>query len=273
MSQLALPHGIPTESNPEASSNFKDYVDGRPTPGVDGYGKSKDYITSDDLEKYWSIEKIDQLFLSFNPAIVLSTTDVFEHYLRTLSILAYIGKAGYIHWFFTHDHDDTRLPHESMPHGLPGGDDLYRAFSSNQWRFCPYEFNKPPYMKPLDANCILPIEILDCLSPLQGKCEHIVECLGSFKQIQSNKYTIILEYADGGTLLELFKEDKAPLKHQDRVQFWGKLFDLLIGLQRIHGLQSDGLKGLMSLSWCVPRLPGPDAASHTTVANWLQPPP
>lgn len=165
MGTSAPPCDIPTESNPEASSNFKEYVDGHPTPGVDGYGISKNYITFNDLEKYWNDDRIDQLFLSFHPPIVLSTNEVIKRYLRTLSILAYIGRAGYIHWFFTHDSDDTRLPHESLPHGLPGGDGLYKDFSSHQWKFWPYEFGTVPYMKPLNANCILPITILETLSP------------------------------------------------------------------------------------------------------------
>lgn len=85
-----------------------------------------------------------------------------------------------------------------------------------------------------------------------GPCNHIVKCLGSFRYKETDKYTIILEYADGGTLLDLFKEGKFPVLPADRIQLWERLFELLIGLKRIHGLQSDrDSKNLMSLKWCV----------------------
>lgn len=180
--------------NHQASANFQEYVDTHRNPGMDGYGASKSYITYDDLERYWTPENIHQILSPLNPPFVLSRDEVdkvTEHFLRVLSILTYIGKVGHFQWFFTHNQDDDRLPHESKPYGLPRGDELYQAFSSAQWRFCPFDFSKAPYMRPLDPNCILPITILENLSPVTADSSRPVIHKVSLKSTRYRQVRII----------------------------------------------------------------------------------
>ena len=70
--------------------------------------------------------------------------------------------------------------------------------------------------------------------------DHIVRYYGSFSQL--GKFTIILEYANQGNLLDYFERTAHPPTPSDRVVFWQAFFDLLLALERIHELsRSKGL--------------------------------
>lgn len=63
---------------------------------------------------------------------------------------------------------------------------------------------------------------------------HIVTYLGSFEQ--NRKFTVILEYAEGGSLLDFFKKNQIPMDKDELVQFWTHILDLLVGLNCIHAI-------------------------------------
>lgn len=71
----------------------------------------------------------------------------------------------------------------------------------------------------------------------QNGSQHLIRCLGSFKTKNGNldQYTIILEFADGGTLLNMFENE--PILHQkDRLSLYSSMFKLLLGLGNLHGM-------------------------------------
>lgn len=71
----------------------------------------------------------------------------------------------------------------------------------------------------------------------QNGSQHLIRCLGSFqtKNGSLDQYTIILEYANGGTLLDMF-EKEPPLDQKDRQSLYSSMFKLLLGLCNLHGM-------------------------------------
>ena len=57
---------------------------------------------------------------------------------------------------------------------------------------------------------------------------------GSFEQLGT--FNLVLEYADGGNLAEMFENTPPPKTVSDVIQFWKSLVDVLNGLHRIHNL-------------------------------------
>jgi serine/threonine protein kinase len=69
---------------------------------------------------------------------------------------------------------------------------------------------------------------------------YIVRYLGSFEQ--NRKFTVILEYAEGGSLLDFFKKNQTPTDKDQLVKFWTNILDLLLGLNCIHEMSKpDGV--------------------------------
>ncbi|KAF2852755.1 hypothetical protein T440DRAFT_17282 [Plenodomus tracheiphilus IPT5] len=60
---------------------------------------------------------------------------------------------------------------------------------------------------------------------------HIAHCYSSWKQ--KKNYYVLLEYADGGTLTDMFRQPH-PVSPADKVEFWSGLLDTLKPLCRIH---------------------------------------
>ena len=52
--------------------------------------------------------------------------------------------------------------------------------------------------------------------------------------IHRGTYNIILEFADGGTLEDFFKERSPPKKGPDIIAFWENLFEVIKALFRLH---------------------------------------
>ncbi|RWA06113.1 hypothetical protein EKO27_g8993 [Xylaria grammica] len=67
------------------------------------------------------------------------------------------------------------------------------------------------------------------------KSENIVEFYCSFRELgPPARFNIILEYADGGSLVDLFQQDNPPIITSELVQFWGNLVKLADGLDTVH---------------------------------------
>ncbi|RGP76420.1 serine threonine kinase [Fusarium longipes] len=65
-------------------------------------------------------------------------------------------------------------------------------------------------------------------------CEHIVQYLGSFEQ--SGRCIMILEYAPGGSLLELFRRDQPPETPEQRRYFLYGMMGLVKAVDKIQNL-------------------------------------
>jgi serine/threonine protein kinase len=66
--------------------------------------------------------------------------------------------------------------------------------------------------------------------------KNVVGFHGSFQT--SEKGTIVLEYADGGDLLNFFKQVPPPSQAKHLTVFLINFFELLCGLEAVHNLKS-----------------------------------
>jgi serine/threonine protein kinase len=67
--------------------------------------------------------------------------------------------------------------------------------------------------------------------------KYIINYFGSFQQ--GDKRTVILEYADGGNLLDFFRRVPHPRSLNDHTALWENLIELLQGLYLVHNLTLD----------------------------------
>lgn len=63
---------------------------------------------------------------------------------------------------------------------------------------------------------------------------HVLDYYGSF--VQSGRGVILIEYANHGSLLELFEEDKPPYTLEETMYLWKGLASLFNGLAALHNL-------------------------------------
>ncbi|KAF4964969.1 hypothetical protein FSARC_7147 [Fusarium sarcochroum] len=68
-----------------------------------------------------------------------------------------------------------------------------------------------------------------------GPCDQIVQYLGSFEQ--KDRCFVMLEYANGGSLLDLFKRDTLPQTITEIQRVQKSLMSLLLAINRIHNLK------------------------------------
>jgi hypothetical protein len=84
--------------------------------------------------------------------------------------------------------------------------------------------------------------------------------------IHNQTYHMLLEYIDGGTLMDFFRRTEAPSADTDRIEFWERLLDLIKPVLRIHEIQSseeenEYYQGQVSTNW------RPHLTMHRTIAN------
>ena len=73
--------------------------------------------------------------------------------------------------------------------------------------------------------------------------EHVVGYYGSF--IQNGKFSLLLEFADGGNLLDYYRSTPKPMGASDTKQFWWSLLGVLKGLHYVHQVSpDDGYRGI-----------------------------
>ncbi|KAL8842972.1 MAG: hypothetical protein Q9176_002275 [Flavoplaca citrina] len=70
------------------------------------------------------------------------------------------------------------------------------------------------------------------LATKDHKDQSLIRYFGSYKQ--GDTHNVLLEYADLGTLEDYFKKTTPPSLDEDIVMFWGRLFNVLKALSRIH---------------------------------------
>ncbi|KAF2466682.1 kinase-like protein [Lindgomyces ingoldianus] len=74
---------------------------------------------------------------------------------------------------------------------------------------------------------------LEALAALSRRpSQHIVQCVGSY--VQGNKYHLVLEYANHGSLKEYLQSSSPPCSALGLQRFWNNAMGLLQGLRQIH---------------------------------------
>jgi hypothetical protein len=56
--------------------------------------------------------------------------------------------------------------------------------------------------------------------------------------IHNQTYHMLLEYVDGGTLMDFFRWTEAPSADKDKILFWERLLELIKPVLRIHEIPS-----------------------------------
>lgn len=67
-------------------------------------------------------------------------------------------------------------------------------------------------------------------------CENILGYLGSFHSTTEKgmTYTIILEYADKGTLLDIYRRNQPPITFEEVRTFWSEIMKIVKALMVVH---------------------------------------
>lgn len=72
----------------------------------------------------------------------------------------------------------------------------------------------------------------------------ITECYGSLGYPATNKWIIILEHSEIGSLVDFFKTCKVPVEVEDYETLWQRLLNLFQGLHLVHNLGKRNLESL-----------------------------
>ncbi|KAH8889148.1 hypothetical protein GQ53DRAFT_843190 [Thozetella sp. PMI_491] len=86
-----------------------------------------------------------------------------------------------------------------------------------------------------DAEILFKNEVAVYSNLREDSFDNIVRYYGSFEQVGVR--TVVLEYADGGTLANFFARTNSIERPDDRIRFWKGFLGLLRGLDDIHNLR------------------------------------
>jgi serine/threonine protein kinase len=78
------------------------------------------------------------------------------------------------------------------------------------------------------------VEMFKALNSSERETPEIIKCFGSFRQ--RGTFNLILEFANGGSLLDLFQNSSPPIRVDELLRFWASMFELSKGLRFIHEL-------------------------------------
>lgn len=130
--------------------------------------KGADYIPVSKLQDYWTRDRVLEVVHATDCQIL--EINIRNHYLQTISILAWISKSGqpYIHYlklFNQHKIGDDSLPLQGRPEFLPSSndaDDFWAVFHELQWTFCPVALGPSKlHDRRIYHKQILPLRIMD----------------------------------------------------------------------------------------------------------------
>lgn len=86
------------------------------------------------------------------------------------------------------------------------------------------------------------------------RCKNIVRSLGCYQVASPGDnvlmYTIMMESANKGTLLDLYRQNHPPVTIEETKAFWAGFCGVVEGLEVMHHTPSDGVAGTSwSVSW------------------------
>ncbi|KAH8882456.1 kinase-like protein [Thozetella sp. PMI_491] len=206
------------------------------------------YISKSSLEKYWQDSKFAEVLLEHDPPIPLSEKDIRGSFLRVWSILVWIMRPEYIKDFIEADIDDANLhtqrdvrPHDAIR--SPAFDEVLNKFRDYRWHFTPVQFLSDRLLnqRKLDNRTVLPVEYQDTLTPptpipttLVRRVLILDDCT-DFSH-QNSKLVNILEYANGGSLLDMFMGCQPPQNLHEVGSLWTALLSLCKGIYVLHNI-------------------------------------
>ncbi|KNG49609.1 mitosis inhibitor protein kinase swe1 [Stemphylium lycopersici] len=232
--------------------------------------KAQKFIPRYSLKGYLTREKIEKI-LNIYAIDILKSGTIEKSYLAVFAILLRIDEATSIPSFIRrNDLSDTHLPFRNSDHWPDPCKRFFAKFSRLQWEFCVEDF-APDRLddKELDDQSILPIltqkplkegpdswtykiqihpdynsltpvlyhqnevHAYKLLSRHNDIAKHIAHFHGSWKQ--GDWYNLLLEYVEGNTLEEMFKEEH-PTSEDDMLKFWTNCVGIFNPLLRIHYL-------------------------------------
>lgn len=90
-------------------------------------------------------------------------------------------------------------------------------------------------------------EAFNNLQESSRPCRHIIQCHGAYyyhsRQDGSIVYSLVLEHADRGSLLDFYERVPPPQAPGQEVQFWRSLIQFLRAVEKIHNEMPEGLDG------------------------------
>lgn len=158
------------------SREFGHWFEENKISGLNGYGKSADYVAESDLRKYWDPQRIRTIWhKEVFKQLPIPVEFIKRDYLRIFSTLVYIATQGipslvYLEYFNKRNIlDNNVLPH--LEHGLsqvfpstPEGIKVLDAFKKDYFRFNPVVFGSGLHRKELSSHCILPLTFKEKIS-------------------------------------------------------------------------------------------------------------
>ncbi|KAK7928085.1 hypothetical protein PG985_005083 [Apiospora marii] len=254
-----------TGSGLKPDNPFPIYVTNHGNEGRDGNGTKQSYISSTAVREYWDSDAIDMVLSTL---VTIDSVEYIEYFLHNgiddarlplleqPSALA-IPSIPTQWWGVFYDAQWQFCPVEfSAEKGLPG-------HALNQKQIWPIKAAEPltggqdeavtSYKVTVDRDCIQLMGQDNCcvfkeytgrgyesyekeVEAYKNLARHnsqaIIRCYNWF--VQAGKYTIILEYADLGSLIEFWESTHEPTLPRDIDTLWTCFFELLKGLAVIH---------------------------------------
>ena len=136
----------PGRPNPQPVVDFTEYINERKGKytGRDGHGEERSFVPEEELTRYWTKGKVNEICKAHNPHLTIKFDVVSKLCLRLFSILVYIDKVQYFDVLTRHKISDAQLPLAEVPPVLnyPAYEDVVRDFLKHQWLFCPLVLNE-----------------------------------------------------------------------------------------------------------------------------------
>ncbi|KAK8081318.1 serine/threonine protein kinase [Apiospora saccharicola] len=252
---------------------FRTHISGEERTGRQCKGDDAQYVSPNDLPRYWTIERIEDFLRSSGNSD--SSETVRGAYLQVLSILVWIQATlnipslHHLSELIAHNNNDASLPWPVAPRGFTDKASFHH-FYKLQWRFCPIILNRWPidkrqrressleafeiYVPDSDPNQHQPRHVvfktyddtttfdeeLKAYHALSRKNSNIVRNYGSFYWISDTNIrhsTIILELAEEGSLRDLYRLNDPPTTRDAILKFWEGFIDLAEGLEALHNYE------------------------------------
>ncbi|KAI1008357.1 hypothetical protein LB504_001269 [Fusarium proliferatum] len=137
--------------------DFRQWVDDNARTGVNGLDEEKKYVSSTQLENYWSPAALYEIISTIDPPLSVSVDTIRNKCLHIFSILVFVSELGNIGLFLELGINDSSLPlgKHHLPEKWHGCLD---KFLDDQWQFCPWIFPRLESDKrQLPTRQILPI--------------------------------------------------------------------------------------------------------------------
>ncbi|KAI0899729.1 hypothetical protein F4806DRAFT_263668 [Annulohypoxylon nitens] len=141
---------------------FKAFVDSIARKGMNGKGEAASYVPFDQIEAYWSSERIENILQLSSNIPTFTAMEISHSYLKVFSILVLIDQVDYQSEFLRRRVEDTNLPiDQKWPYKCSVSqfnDDVIPRFYETQWAFCPVviSMEMPTYEGELNPRAILP---------------------------------------------------------------------------------------------------------------------